>query len=223
MDAGIRLIAISGSLGGIGLAVTIFVVAGMLALVVQQRHREIALLRAIAATPRQVRRLIAVETFLVSLPAALAGVWPGVWLSTVLVSGLKDRGVPPGNFRHAVGPLPVFIAVASALLVVQVAAYLAGRRAARVRPTEALASAALQPGRIGIIRGLVGLVALAGMLPCSWCRFISVRPSPRPSHPAWWLCSCSMLRCSPHCSPPRVCGCCRCRFAGRAPAAISPT
>ena len=162
VDAGVRLIAISGSLGGIGLAVTIFVVAGMLSLVVRQRQREVALLRAIAATPRQVRRLIAIETLLVTLPAALAGVWPGIWLSTVLFAGLQDHGVLPASFRHEVGPLPVLVAVASTLLVVQLSAYLAGRRAARVRPTEALASAALEPARIGLVRALVGLLALSG-------------------------------------------------------------
>jgi putative ABC transport system permease protein len=162
VDAGIRLIAISGSLAGIGLAVTVFVVAGMLALVVHQRHREIALLRAIAATPRQVRRLVALETFLVTLPAALVGVWPGQQLAAALAAALKGHDVLPGTFRMQAGPMPVIVAVAAVLLVVQAAAFVAGRRAAKVRPTEALATAALQPGRIGPVRALVGLVALGG-------------------------------------------------------------
>ncbi len=41
-ESNIRLIAISGSLGGIGLFVAVLVIAGMLSLFVQQRGREVA-------------------------------------------------------------------------------------------------------------------------------------------------------------------------------------
>ena len=51
VGASIRLIAISGSLGGIALFVAALVLAGMITLFVQQRQREIALLRAIGARP----------------------------------------------------------------------------------------------------------------------------------------------------------------------------
>ena len=50
-DASIRLVAISGSLGGIGMFVAVLVIAGMLSLFVRQRQREIGLLRAMGATP----------------------------------------------------------------------------------------------------------------------------------------------------------------------------
>src|SRR3954468_21900115 len=53
------LIAIFGALGGIAGAVALFVVAGTFALAIAQRRRETAVLRALGATPRQVRRLIA--------------------------------------------------------------------------------------------------------------------------------------------------------------------
>ena len=47
--------------------VAIFVVASTFALSVQQRHRELALFRAIGSTPRQVRRMVAGEALLISL------------------------------------------------------------------------------------------------------------------------------------------------------------
>src|SRR3954447_26096658 len=55
------LIAIFGAMGGIAGAVALFVVAGTFALAIAQRRRETAVLRALGATPRQVRRLIAGE------------------------------------------------------------------------------------------------------------------------------------------------------------------
>ena len=47
----------------------IFVVASTFALSVRQRHRELALFRAIGSTPRQVRRMVAGEALLVALAA----------------------------------------------------------------------------------------------------------------------------------------------------------
>ena len=74
------LIAIFGALGGIAGAVALFVVAGTFALAIAQRRRETAVLRALGATPRQVRRLIAGEALLVSLVAARSACSPaGRW------------------------------------------------------------------------------------------------------------------------------------------------
>ena len=63
------LVAISGSFGGYAMLAAIFVVASMLALTIEQRRREFALLRAIAATPKQIRKLIGSETTVVSVVA----------------------------------------------------------------------------------------------------------------------------------------------------------
>ena len=59
------LVAIFGTMGGIAGAVALFVVAGTFALAIAQRRRETAVLRALGATPRQVRRLIAAEALIV--------------------------------------------------------------------------------------------------------------------------------------------------------------
>src|SRR4051794_10456932 len=63
------LIAISGTMGGIAGAVALFVVAGTFSLAIAQRARETAVLRALGATPHQVRRLIAGEALIVSAVA----------------------------------------------------------------------------------------------------------------------------------------------------------
>ena len=71
------LIAVTASFGGLALFIALFVVAGAMGLSIQQREREIALLRAVAATPGQVRRMIAWEAAIVGLVGSVAGIWPG--------------------------------------------------------------------------------------------------------------------------------------------------
>ena len=56
------VIAVSSVFGGCALLIAVLVIAGTVGLSVKQRHRDIALLRAIAATPRQVRRMVIRET-----------------------------------------------------------------------------------------------------------------------------------------------------------------
>src|SRR5262249_8708727 len=77
---GETLIAISGVFGGLAILVAMLVVAGTLALSILMRERELALLRAIGASPRQVRRMIVAETMFVSVFAAALGCVLGIAL-----------------------------------------------------------------------------------------------------------------------------------------------
>ncbi|RJQ80365.1 FtsX-like permease family protein [Pseudonocardiaceae bacterium YIM PH 21723] len=135
------LVSLSGSFGGVGLAVVLFVVASTFVLSVQQRHREIALLRAVGATPKQVRRMIAAEALLISLPGALIGSLLGIGLASLLRSLFVDHGMIPDSLQLRVGWLPVLVAVCSTVLVALLATFVAGRRAGKTAPTEALAEA----------------------------------------------------------------------------------
>ena len=72
-----KLIAVTASFGGLALFIAMFVVAGTMGLSIQQREREIALLRAVAATPGQIRRMIAWEAAIVALWAQRPESGPG--------------------------------------------------------------------------------------------------------------------------------------------------
>ena len=65
--------------------------AGTLALAIAQRRRETAVLRALGATPRQIRRLIAGEALLISLVAGALGVLTGRPFANLIVDVLADR------------------------------------------------------------------------------------------------------------------------------------
>jgi putative ABC transport system permease protein len=162
VQAGADLESLAGAIGGIAIMVAIFVVAGTLAVSVQQRSREVALLRAVAATPRQIRRMIAGEGLIIGLAAAIAGIGPGILLAEILHSLLIDKGIISAHIRLHIGWVPFLVAGAGGLLVVELAGIVAGRRAGRTKPTAALAESTVQPKRIGIFRLLLGLGALGG-------------------------------------------------------------
>jgi putative ABC transport system permease protein len=157
-----ELIGLAGVFGSFAVLLAIFVVAATLGLSVLQRGREIALLRAVGAKPRQIRWLLVGEAVLVALGAGLLGVAPGVVLGFLLFHRLRAWGVVAETTHLVVGPVPVVVAVAVGVAAAGLAARLAGRRAARIRPTAALVEAAVEPKRIGLVRLLLGLAFLSG-------------------------------------------------------------
>src|SRR5215210_5098387 len=159
------LIAVTASFGGLALFIAIFVVASTMGLSIQQREREIALLRAVAATPGQIRRMITWEAAIVGLVGSAAGIWPGAMLGRKLADGLVDHGIAPPNLTVSAGWLPIAAAVGGGVVAALLAVLAAGRRAARVPPTHALTEAAVEPRLIGPGRVIGGLLALAGAAP----------------------------------------------------------
>jgi putative ABC transport system permease protein len=159
------LIAVTAAFGGLALFIALFVVASTMGLSIQQREREIALLRAVAGTPGQIRRMIAWEAVIVGLVGAAAGIWPGMILGRELTEGLVEHGIAPPNLVASQGWLPIAAAVGGAVLAALLAVLGAGRRAAKVPPTLALSDAAVEPRLIGPGRLIGGLIALAGAAP----------------------------------------------------------
>ncbi len=156
------LVSIFGTMGGIAGAVALFVVAGTFALAIAQRRRETAVLRALGATPRQVRRLIATEAFLLSVVASGLGLLAGGPLARAIVSVLADHGVVPAGFEPGHSWIPLVAALGMGIGVAQVAVVAAARRAGRVRPAEALREVAVEHGRPGAVRTLAGVLSLGG-------------------------------------------------------------
>jgi putative ABC transport system permease protein len=160
----VLIIAVSSTFGGCAFLIAILVISGTVGLSVQQRHRDIALLRAIAATRRQVRRMILIETLVVAVVAGAAGVWAGLASANWLRSQLVSQGFVAGSFALHLSWLPPVVAVGGVMIAAVAAAWIAGLRASRIRPVEALAEAAVERhGRFAdVVRVSLGLVALAG-------------------------------------------------------------
>ncbi|WCD86445.1 hypothetical protein KPP03845_102795 [Streptomyces xanthophaeus] len=161
------LTALGGSFGGTATLVAVFTAAGTVALSVGQRSREFALLRAVGATPRQIRRTIATEALLVAPVAGALGCLPGYALASWWFGQLKAKGAVPAAVELSVSWIPLLSAVGIGLATALLAGWAAARRPARIRPGQALAAAAVERVRPGWVRTPLGLAALAGGAACA--------------------------------------------------------
>ncbi|MFC8073931.1 FtsX-like permease family protein [Streptomyces sp. NPDC057307] len=161
-SAKVTLFGIGGSFGGIAAIVAIFTAAGTVALSVSQRACEFALLRAVGATPRQIRRAVASEALLIAPVAGILGCLPGIGLAHWWFGQLRDRGAVPEAVQVHVSGIPLLGAVAIGLLTALGAGWMAGRRPARIKPGQALSEASVERLRPGVIRTMLGIAALVG-------------------------------------------------------------
>ncbi|MFE1319648.1 ABC transporter permease [Kitasatospora phosalacinea] len=160
--AGVRLVSTGAVLAGTSLLVALLVVAGTFGLTVQQRQREIAVLRAVAATGRQVRKMIGGEALLVGLTAGVLGAAAGLPLGSWLHGRFVALDVVPANLPVVLSPFPALAAAAATLLAGWGAARVSTRRATGIKPVEALGEAELRPPRPGAVRTGFGVLATAG-------------------------------------------------------------
>ncbi len=161
-QSGENLIVLAAVSGGLSALVMVFVVAGTLTLSTQQRQRELALLRAVGTTPRQLRRMVLGEALVVGVLAVGIAVVLGPVLGEWLFDQLAAHHVVPDVLRYEQGWVPAVVAAGASLLAVVGASFVAGRRASRIRPTEALAEAAVERRWLTPIRLIVAILCFAG-------------------------------------------------------------
>jgi putative ABC transport system permease protein len=133
-----------------------FVIYNSFAIVVAQRTREMALLRAIGARRRQVRRAVVVEAVVVGLVGSAIGFVVGLGLAALLGAILQ---LPEGAL--AVLPSSVAVAIATGLIVTVVSSLVPAWRASRVPPLAAMRDVAVDTAGRTPVRFLVGLGIVA--------------------------------------------------------------
>ncbi|MGZ4202422.1 MAG: ABC transporter permease, partial [Thermoleophilaceae bacterium] len=119
----------------IAVIVSLLGVVNTLAMSVMERTREIGVLRALGASRWLVRSTMLDESLLITISGALAGIAFGVVIAYVWVASL-DSMLPGISFHFPVGAT-VIVAMAATVLGV-LASVLPARRAARLKPVEAL-------------------------------------------------------------------------------------
>lgn len=129
-----------------------FVIFNTFSVVVQQRTRELALMRAVAATPRQVRRSLRLEGFGIGLLGSVIGIGLGSLLSFLLGKVLEtlDLGLPPASM--AITPMIVLMALAAGVIVTMISVLVPAWRAGRTAPVAAMREAAIERNRLGRVR-----------------------------------------------------------------------
>ena len=143
---------------GIALVVACIVVYNTFGILIAQRSREMALLRCVGASRRQVFSGLLTESFVVGLAASLAGVAGGVGLTWILQRLLI--GTSGGTLVVPVSA--VAISVGTGLAVTVGASVLPALAATRIAPVAALSSQASAAARVAARAGWLR-VTVAGV------------------------------------------------------------
>ncbi|MGI5456453.1 FtsX-like permease family protein [Streptomyces sp. CA-249302] len=154
------LILLAGSLAGIVLLITGFVMASALAVSIAGQRRDLALMRAVGATPKQIRRLAAGQSTVVAAVALVPGVGLGYLLAGQFRRLLADRGVVPSELPLTISPLPALATVLLLALVVQISARGSAWRTSRMPATEAVAESRSEPRDPSRTRTRIGLLVI---------------------------------------------------------------
>jgi putative ABC transport system permease protein len=145
----------------IALLVGSFVIYNTFGITVAQRTREMALLRAIGASRRQVTASVFVEGLATGVLAAAIGLALGVVLATGLKALLNVLGfdIPAGGTVVTIGSLTT--AFVAGVLVTVGASLFPALRASRVPPVAAMRDVAIENVRVSLKRLVTGLVVVA--------------------------------------------------------------
>ncbi|WP_329274589.1 ABC transporter permease [Streptomyces sp. NBC_01451] len=156
------LVLLAGSLAGIVLLITGFVTASALTVSIAGQRRDLALMRAVGATPRQIRRLAAAQSSIVAAVALVPGVALGHLLAGRFRGLLADQGLVPPELPLTISPLPALATILLMALTVQVSARGSAWRTSRMPATEAVAESRSEPRRPSRTRTRIGLLVIVG-------------------------------------------------------------
>ncbi|OKH97682.1 ABC transporter [Streptomyces sp. CB02923] len=150
----------------IALFVGIFIIANTFTMLVAQRTKELALMRAVGASRRQVTRSVLIEAFVVGAVAAVTGLLAGIGIGAGLRALTGALGtVPDGPL--VVAPSTVVTSLLVGIVVTVLAAWLPGRRAAKIPPVAAMNSVhAAATTRSLVVRNTLGAVLAAAGAAC---------------------------------------------------------
>ncbi|HEY6469916.1 MAG TPA: FtsX-like permease family protein [Candidatus Dormibacteraeota bacterium] len=147
----------------ISLFVGSFLIINTFNILVAQRTRELALLRALGATRAQVLRSVLIEAALTGLVASILGFGVGILIAKLLLSFFGSASTAGITLL----PRTFIVAVLVGTIVTVIAASLPARRATKISPVEALAEALPEtqplPRRriaIGVVIFVLGCAAL---------------------------------------------------------------
>ncbi|MEA2502580.1 MAG: putative transport system permease protein, partial [Actinomycetota bacterium] len=147
---------------GIALLVATLSIANTFAILVAQRSREAALLRALGGTRRQLLGSVVVEALCIGALASGLGLLAGLGIAGLL-KGLFDSfgfALPAGGL--VVSGTSVVVSVLAGMVVTLGAGLLPALRASRIPPLAAFRGAAAEQARPSLLRAIVGGVLASG-------------------------------------------------------------
>jgi putative ABC transport system permease protein len=155
--------------GGIALFVGAFVIFNTISITIAQRTRELATLRTLGASRRQVLRSVMLESFVIGLGASVVGLFAGLGLAKGLNAAFVALGVNLPQAGTVLAGRTIVVSLLVGTLVTLGAGLFPAIRATRVPPISAVREGAVLPSsrharRRPYVAGAVMLLGLAVIL-----------------------------------------------------------
>jgi putative ABC transport system permease protein len=161
------------------LVVSAFLINNTFQIVIGQRIRELALLRAVGATGQQVSRSVLLESFLVGAFSTVLGLGFGILLSFGLRGLLNAIGFSLPSGSIVVEPRTVLVAIVVGIGVTMLASLAPARKTRRVPPVAALrADFELAGTSLGRRIVMGGIVTVVGGALIAWSLFGNLETAP---------------------------------------------
>lgn len=148
--------------GFVALFVGTFVIANTLGITVAQRMRELAILRTLGATRRQVYWSVVLEAFVIGVIGSVIGLFLGLGLAKLLNQVFVWFGIDLPQVGTVFATRTVVVALAVGIVVTLIAAIRPALRATRVQPIAAVREGAvLPPSRLARFGPHIAIVVIA--------------------------------------------------------------
>ncbi len=144
----------------IALFVGAFIISNTFSILLAQRTRELALLRAIGASRRQVLGSVLLEAGLIGIFSAVIGFVAGVGLAAGALALVDALGFELPSAGLVVEPVTAVQTIAVGLAITALAAVMPAIRATRVAPMAALRDVAIDTSGSSRLRAAFGVLAL---------------------------------------------------------------
>ena len=168
---------------GIALVVSSYIIVNTFSILVAQRSRELALLRALGASKQQVIRSVQLEAFAVGVLGSTLGLGLGVVLAMGIRSLVAGFGLDLAEQPLVLAPRTAVAAYLTGIVVTMAAGWLPARRTGRIAPIQALRDDVALPESSVHRRLLLGLALIGLGAPLAVIGlFVAAVP-----HNGWWV------------------------------------
>jgi len=138
-----------------------FIINNTFSITVAQRTREMAMLRAIGASGRQVKRSVLIEAVVIGALASGAGLAAGIGVASGLRQLMSAFGFDMPDGATVISPNAMALSFAVGLIVTVLSAWLPARRAAKIAPFAALRDVSVDRSAGSARRAVVGTAITA--------------------------------------------------------------
>jgi putative ABC transport system permease protein len=139
-----------------------FIINNTFSITVAQRTREMAMLRAIGASGRQVKRSVLIEAVAIGAVASAAGLAAGVGVASGLKALMTVFGFTLPDGPTVISGQAMIMSFAVGVAVTVLSAWLPARRAAKIAPIAALRDVAVDRSGGSARRAIIGTAITAG-------------------------------------------------------------